>query len=147
MRISVYKNIKSVAPLKDTSVLKILDAIQKGVYKKQIALIRIESDKSKRNELKSQLPYVTFCGTFTSRSNANLRNHSGLACLDFDDVQNLEELRRELNKDLYTFSSFVSPSGDGLKVLVKVPKRRQQQRLPRLLPRTYKTLQKILRTR
>ena len=121
MRISVYKNIKSVAPLKDTSVLKILDAIQKGVYKKQIALIRIESDKSKRNELKSKLPYVTFCGTFTSRSNSNLRKHSGLACLDFDDVPNLEELRTEINQDSYTFSSFTSPSGDGLKVLVKIP--------------------------
>jgi len=121
MRISIFKNIKSVAPIKDTSVLKVLEAIQKGAYKKPIALIRVESEKSARNELKSKLPYVTFCGTFTSRSNANLRKHSGLACLDFDDVPNLEELRTEINQDSYTFSSFTSPSGDGLKVLVKIP--------------------------
>jgi hypothetical protein len=121
MRISIYKNIKSIAPLKDTSVLKVLDAIQRGTYKKQIASVRIESEKSERNKLKSQLPYVTFCGTFSSRSNSNLRNHSGLACLDFDNVNNLEELREQINQDPYTFSSFVSPSGDGLKVLVKIP--------------------------
>lgn len=121
MRLSVYKNIKSVAPIKDTSVLKVLDSIQKGDYKKNIAGIRIEPDKTERNKLKSQLPYVTFCGTFSSRSNANLRKHSGLACLDFDNVPNLEELREQINKDQYTFSSFTSPSGDGLKVLVKIP--------------------------
>jgi len=121
MRVSIYKNIKSVAPIKDTSVLKILDAIKKGVYKKNIANIRIESDKGERNKLKSLLPYVTFSGTFSSRSNANLRKTSGLACLDFDNVPNLEELRTEINQDPYTFSSFTSPSGDGLKVLVKIP--------------------------
>jgi hypothetical protein len=121
MRISVYKNIKSVAPIKDTSVLKVLSSIQKGDYKKNIANIRIESDKGERNKLKALLPYVTFCGTFTSRSNANLRKHSGLACLDFDNVTNLDEVREKINSDSFTFSSFTSPSGDGLKVLVKIP--------------------------
>jgi len=110
MKISVFKNIKSVAPLKDTSVIKILEAIKTGAYKVKIANIRIESEKSKRNELKALLPYVTFAGTFTSRSNSNLKAPSGLACLDFDDVQNLEELRTEINQDNYTFSSFTSPS-------------------------------------
>jgi hypothetical protein len=121
MRISVYKNIKSIAPLKDTSVLKVLDEIKNGTYKKPIASIRIEPDKVIRNELKSKLPYATFCGTFSSRANSNLKNHSGLACLDFDNVDNITDLRKQINEDKYTFSSFLSPSGDGLKVLVKIP--------------------------
>lgn len=121
MRISLFKNIKSVAPLRDTTVLKILENIRDGEYKHKISEIRVLTDKAKRNDLKSKLPYVTFCGTFTSRSNANLKNHSGLACLDFDDVEDVEELRSILNKDKYTFSSFTSPSGNGLKVLVKIP--------------------------
>ena len=121
MRISIYKSIKSVAPLKDTTVFKVLDLIKKGEYKHQVALIRIENDKSIRNELKSKLPYATFCGTFTSRSNSNLKQASGLACLDIDNLTNVEEVRELINLDIYTFSSFVSPSGDGLKVLVKIP--------------------------
>jgi len=52
MRVSVYKNIKSIAPLKDTSVLKVLDEIKNGHYKKPIASIRIEPDKKIRSELK-----------------------------------------------------------------------------------------------
>ena len=121
MRISIYKNIKSTIPIKDTNVFKVLDLIQNGEYKSQIASIRVLSEKNARNELKAKLPYVTFCGTFTSRANANLKKHSGLACLDFDDVVNIEELRELVNSDKYTLSSFVSPSGDGLKVLIKIP--------------------------
>ena len=121
MRVSIFKNIKSIAPVKDTSVLKILESIRSSEYKNRIGQIRVETDKAKRNELKSKMPYVTFCGTFTSRSNSNLKSHSGLACLDFDDVVNLDDLRKVINEDSFTFASFVSPSGDGLKVLVKIP--------------------------
>jgi len=121
MKVSLFKSIKSIAPIKDTSVLNILTSIKDGEYKSKIAKIRIEPEKTERNKLKSQLPYATFCGTFTSRSNANLKVHSGLACLDFDNIKNLEELRSLINDDPYTFSSFTSPSGDGLKVLVKIP--------------------------
>jgi hypothetical protein len=121
MRISVFKNIKSTIPIKDTSVFKILESIKNGDFKKEIANIRFESSKEERNKLKSQLYYVTFCGVFSSRSNSNLKKHSGLACLDFDDVKELEDLRDKINEDKHTFASFVSPSGDGLKVLVKIP--------------------------
>jgi hypothetical protein len=121
MRISIFKNIKSVSPIKDTSVLKVLEFIRDEKLKEAIASIRIEKDKTKRNELKSKLQYVTFGGTFTSRSNSNLKTHSGLACLDFDDVNDLDELKEQVNKDKYTFCSFISPSGDGLKLLVKIP--------------------------
>jgi hypothetical protein len=121
MRVSIFKNIKSVAPVKDTSVLKVLDSIKKGEYKHAISEVRVYQDKQKRNELKTNLPYVTFSGIFTSRANANLKKHSGLLCLDFDSVDDLDAIRDKINDDKYTFASFLSPSGDGLKVLVKIP--------------------------
>jgi hypothetical protein len=121
MRISIFKNIKSVAPIKDTSVLKVLDLIREEKFKDEVSKIRIEKNKDKRNELKSKLQYVTFGGTFSSRANANLKTSSGLACLDFDDVDDLDGLKEKVNSDVYTFASFISPSGDGLKVLVKIP--------------------------
>lgn len=121
MKVSFFKNIKSVAPVKDTCVLRVLESIKGSEYKNRIGQLRIEPDKTKRNELKSKLPYVTFSGTFTSRANANLKTHSGLACLDFDGVEDIEGLRERINNDSFTFASFKSPSGDGLKVLVKIP--------------------------
>jgi len=121
MRISYFKNIRSTAPLKDTTVYKVLDQIKSGSFKNQIAIIRVEKDKTVRNDLKSKLPYVTFSGVFSSRSNSNLKTPSGLVCLDLDGVQDLDSVRDKINSDKYTFSSFLSPSGDGLKVLVKIP--------------------------
>lgn len=121
MRVSFFKNINSTIPIKDTSIFKVLELIKNGEYKKLIANLRIEHEKTVRDKLKSQLNYVTFSGVFSSRSKSNLKKHSGFACLDFDKVPELEELRTKINEDKYTFSSFVSPSGDGLKVLVKIP--------------------------
>jgi len=44
---------------------------------------------------------------------------SGLIVLDFDHIKNLPEVRQKLENDSNTFLLFVSPSGDGLKVVVK----------------------------
>jgi len=124
MRVSIYKNVKSVSPLKDTSVLKVLEDIKGGKYKKEMSVVRVEPNKELRNKIKENLPYVTFCGIFSTRANSNLKKHSGLACLDFDDINDpveLENLRVVLNKDKYTFSTFLSPSANGFKVLVKIP--------------------------
>jgi len=124
MNVSLFKNIKSTTPkVASRCVYKVLESIKDGTYKSTIANIRIEKDKKVRNELKSKLEYVTFCGTFSTRANANLKQHSGLACLDIDDVElsDMDDLIEKLNHDPYTFSSFVSPSGNGFKILVKIP--------------------------
>ena len=122
MRISLYKNIKMTTPsVSSKCVFKVLESIKDGTYKTQVANIRLETDKTKRNEAKQKIPYVTFGGTFSTRSNKNLKAFSGLGCLDFDDVKDLETLKDDINGDEYTFASFVSPSGNGLKVLVKMP--------------------------
>ena len=107
--------------MKDTSVVKVLESIKGTTYKNQISKIRIEPNKEIRNTLKANLNYVTFCGVFTTRSISGLKTHSGLACLDLDEIQHVEEIREAINDDPYTFSCFLSPSGNGLKVLVKIP--------------------------
>lgn len=122
MKVSIYKDIYSTTPMVVSKcVFQVLESIRSGDYKKKISSIRVESDKEKRNKVKVTLENVTFAGTFSTRGNSNLKQHSGLVCLDFDDVDNIEELRENINSDQYTFSSFLSPSGNGLKVLVKIP--------------------------
>jgi len=121
MKVSFFKDIKSVSPLKDVNALKVVEEIKSGKYKEQVSQVRLETDKKKRNELKQKLPYVTFAGVFSTRSNSNLKKSSGLACFDFDEVLDVEELKSKVNEDKYTLASFVSPSGNGLKVLVKIP--------------------------
>lgn len=71
-----------------------------------------------------QLPFVTFSGIFTLRHNEHLVRHSGLLCFDFDHVGNetsVRDLQQRLISDpiLNVNLAFRSPSGDGLKLVVK----------------------------
>jgi hypothetical protein len=65
-------------------------------------------------------PAVTFGGTFNGTGKAeDIIIMSGLIVLDFDHIKNLPEVRQKLENDSNTFLLFISPSGDGLKVVVK----------------------------
>ena len=102
----------------------ILNRIKTGTSKILVEKIRLEKDKKLRNELKSQLTAICFSGKFTRRADTAISEHSGLICLDFDNYDTIEQLNEDLkviNKDKYTFASFISPSGNGFKLLVKIP--------------------------
>ena len=66
-----------------------------------------------------QLPAVLFSGEFSSRSDNNINEHSGYIVLDFDYVE-VQETKKVLATDDYIYSCWESPSGTGVKALVKV---------------------------
>lgn len=123
--ITIFKNIKETSTPYYRDVKVVLDRIKNGSSKERVKLIRQEKDKSNRNKLKQDLPAVCFSGTFSKRSDAGLQDHSGLICLDFDGYKTKKDLmsdKDQLSKNKYVYSVFVSPSGNGLKALVKIPK-------------------------
>jgi hypothetical protein len=77
--------------------------------------------KKEISEMKIKyFPAITFAGTFGGTGKSEeLIKMSGLIVLDFDHVERLEEVRQELENDITTFLLFVSPSGDGLKLIIK----------------------------
>ena len=99
----------------------ILDRIKKCKVKKQIELLRNETDKDKKSDLKKNLPVICFSGKFTKRAIKNCVIHSGFAILDFDHVEKLAEKKELMKTYPFVYAAFISPSGDGLKVLVKIP--------------------------
>ena len=103
----------------------ILDRIKEGKNSELVKRIRNEKNKSERNELKKKLPSICFSGVFNKRSDSALVEHSGLICLDFDGYEKKKDLtddRAKFEKNKFVFAVFVSPSGNGLKVLVRIPK-------------------------
>ena len=123
--VTIFKNIKETATPFHRDVLFILDRIKMGASKDVVKRIRAEKRKHERNEIKKTLPAICFSGTFTKRSDSSISEHSGLICLDFDGYEKKKELlahKEVLSKDKYVFSVFISPSGNGLKVLVRIPK-------------------------
>lgn len=118
--ITIFKNIKEVNTPFYRTIDFVLKRIKEGNSKELINKIR-----SGNLDLKGNLPSICFCGKFTKRSDTAIIEHSGLVCLDFDKYESDDILLKDKEKiilDEYTYSCFISPSGNGLKVLVKIPK-------------------------
>jgi len=124
MEITIFKDIKVTSQPFYRSALIILNRIKEGASKDLVKKIREEKDKEIINSLKQKLPAICFSGKFTKRNDKSLSQHSGLICLDFDGYTNQRDLLQEkerLSKNNYVYSVFISPSGKGLKAIVKIP--------------------------
>tara|TARA_R100000664_G_scaffold33988_1_gene53196 strand:- start:429 stop:2846 length:2418 start_codon:yes stop_codon:yes gene_type:complete len=122
--ITIFKNIRETSTPFYRPIDVVLKRIKEGASKELVKKIRLEKDKSHRNEIKKDLPAICFSGTFNKRNDSSLIEHSGLICLDFDGYKKQKILlgdKESLTKDKYVFAVFISPSGNGLKVLVKIP--------------------------
>ena len=117
---TIFKNIFS----KDPHYIKVDDAlvrIRDGYSKKIVEEIRSTLDKEKANKIKLNLPSVCFSGKFGSdRRDEQLIEHSGFIVLDFDDVEDLRNKQSEIISEKFIYACWVSPSGKGLKALVKI---------------------------
>lgn len=123
--ITIFRNIKETSTPFYRSIDFIIDRIKNGSSKELVKEIRSQRDKEYRNRLKQSLPAICFSGKFSKRSDDSIVEHSGVICLDFDGYKTKKDMIEEkerISKNKHTFSVFVSPSGLGLKVLVKIPK-------------------------
>ena len=87
---------------------------------KTVSKIRAISDLSQRQQLKRQLPYISFCSFKDNlRTNNNFLSTEFLV-FDADHVPDLADLRQRVEADPEIFMAFTSPSGDGLKFVVRL---------------------------
>ena len=123
-QVTIFKTIRDTDTPFYRDVQVILDRIKNGATKDLVKKIRNAKDKAERNDLKKQLPAICFSGTFNKRADSAIIEHSGLICLDFDGFtrqKDLLEAKESLSKNKFVYAVFISPSGDGLKALVKIP--------------------------
>lgn len=114
-QITMIANIKETKDLHYQTVGYALTRIQSGKSKSTVDLVRAGDKNAKRD-----LPVVFFSGTFRTRTDDGLFDHSGLIVLDFDKLLELNDIRSQVATDPYTYAMWVSPSGNGIKVLVEV---------------------------
>jgi hypothetical protein len=123
--ITYFKTISDTSTPFHVDVSVAIERIKNGKSKELVEDVRKETEKGARNEKKKRLPAICFSGTFSKRADNAIIEHSGIICIDFDgfrDNQHLFQKREELIDDKYTYCVFTSPSGDGLKALVRIPK-------------------------
>ena len=121
--VSMVDNAMDTYP-RTESVEDVLMAIQQGIWKEEVEEVRqarATGGKEAAAPLKKMLPGVLFSGVFTARKNAGLTQYSQILCVDLDELgQRLPDLRAKLDVDPHVIAVFLSPSGEGLKVLLFV---------------------------
>lgn len=124
VKCSFYKApVMNVFPSKELKLSEIYDLITSNTYESVTNHLRTITDlKEKKKYKANKFDYVTFSGTFTKRNDEDLIKHSLLMTIDLDHLENLNQTREMLLKDEYfeTELLFKSPSGDGLKWIIKI---------------------------
>ena len=120
-RITVFKSIESDSQSQYFEIDEVLERIRRGNNRHLIEQIRSETNKAKRDTLKKRLFWICFSGEFSKRNNESMIKHSGFMCLDFDGIpeKDLQMWKNRLKENCYTYACFISPSGNGLKVIWK----------------------------
>jgi hypothetical protein len=130
LMVSVYQEFKY--NLGERNLLEILQEIKSDKYQSEINSIRYALHKGEEktaDDIKSGLLGFTTSGTFgDSRTKANIVTYSQILGLDFDHipVTELDSIITLINGCEYTFASFISPSGEGLKVFIKTNSNAEQ---------------------
>ena len=104
----------------------VLKSFASGRYAKTVREARgylLEGDMEMYKACKSMLPVVAFCGVFEGgHSKADLVHYNNIVVIDIDHLSEeaLSTVAEQLRQDKYIFAYWKSPSGQGLKGLVRV---------------------------
>lgn len=98
-----------------------LEGIRNGVWADQITSLR-SADEPARDQLKRDLPAVMLSGSTRGGHKASdVQEHSGLLQIDFDKLEAPATLRDLIGKDRHILAAWISPSGNGVKALMRIP--------------------------
>ena len=114
MQVTIFKNVYDKTNPHHIALETALQRIQTGKSSTLVSNVR-NGDKEKKKEL----PVVCFSGEFSSRADDALFEHSGFIVLDFDHVD-VDSTKRSLATDDFIHSCWTSPSGNGVKALVRI---------------------------
>ncbi|MDE0041847.1 MAG: PriCT-2 domain-containing protein, partial [Candidatus Poribacteria bacterium] len=124
--VSVYQNAYDTRGI-TAPLSSVIQRVRSGGFglKRKTSRARTLATKNKNAYRKfkgRQLPAFTAAGVFSRRNRNGLVSHSGLLVLDYDDVetQNLARIKALAAEVTHTAAAFISPSGNGIKVLVTV---------------------------
>lgn len=123
--VTIFRNIFDKQP-HYIEVDKAFERIKTGRSKEKVEEIRNNIDKERRNNLKVNLPTVLFAGEFNTAKDSEIIKYENLIILDFDnitehpDITTCELAKEKLIKNKYIYACWISPSGNGLKAVVKI---------------------------
>ena len=124
-KFSYFKNpITNLIPANDTTLEAVYQLIISDKFKDETNQLRsIDEIQAAKTFKAANFNYVTFNGVFTSRADKDLKTPSNYFIIDIDHLgKSLLEVRQRIISDkiLCPQLVFISPSGDGLKIVVRM---------------------------
>lgn len=105
------------------SLFQVYQMVHTNRYRPETTALRAISDAQQQRKYKGEnLDYVTPSGLFAYCNDQSLIRHSGLICMDLDDLADVDDMKRKLLADpmFETMFMFRSPRGFGLKWWVEI---------------------------
>jgi hypothetical protein len=123
VKVSSFKTVRSLDAI-DQPLNVLLEQIRGGEYAGLVSIAREiyqrEGKSAPYATAKKKLPAFTMSGT-CDRGQKTLRGHSGVVQLDLDELgERLAEVRGKLTGNRHVLFGFLSPSGDGLKIGLRI---------------------------
>ena len=125
IKVSFFQNVKSQINTITTLELIFKD-IKNGKWANEIEQIRLAKATNRDEEyykLKIKLNCFTPSATFKDKRDKNLvLTYSGIMSIDYDGLQReeVDEIKNIIISNPNTYGCFISPSGNGIKVFVKI---------------------------
>lgn len=124
MIVSIFQNFNEV--VQNQKIIEVLNDIKTGKYKNVISYLRkslAESKMEAYERAKKSLPAFTPSASFKGgRKLEYFTTYTQIVVLDIDKIssEQLNNAKALASQSQYTFAVFVSPSGNGLKIFVRV---------------------------
>lgn len=124
-KIGVYRKFKPFGSM--IGLAELQDAIVTGTYEDvdleiKVNALRATTSDEERSQIKKSLPAVSLAGDFGNDRTADhtLEDYTGLIQVDIDGVEDPIAIKRKVSTDPYVLLCFISQSGNGVKVVVRV---------------------------
>lgn len=130
--IDYYRKAEAPVASAATTIEDLIEAVRSDEYKEPVVRLRqmlANGDEDGYSEAKRSLPAVSISGACDGRRKAAVAEgrfkHSGFIQIDLDGKDNVgwsvEEIREILQAEPRIVAAFVSPGGDGVKGIARVP--------------------------
>lgn len=119
MNVSYYKNVtNSRTPIGSLPLTSVL--FSERVRARVEALRALPYGSAEFNQAKRQMPCYTPSGVFSVRNSEGLICHSGVLCIEWDKVEDCQELKELLGSLPFIYYGGLSCSGKGIFALIKI---------------------------
>jgi hypothetical protein len=122
--ISFGLDVRQPSRLETRNTAQVLFGIRAGEWREPVARVReLPADSAEQKTAKLALPFCTWAGVFTRRSNDGLVNHSGQVGIDLDGLGEAGAVAvlQAAVADVHCLAAFHSARGEGVRLIFRIP--------------------------